>query len=43
MSVRNWGCVKRLRLWRLSRRWRDDTEATVRWATTTLTVPKLGR
>ncbi|HVM67213.1 MAG TPA: hypothetical protein VMU14_20255 [Acidimicrobiales bacterium] len=43
MSILEPGWARRLRDRRRERRWRADTEATVRWATMTLTVPQLSR
>jgi len=41
MSIVEPGWLGRLRQRRRERRWRADTEATVRWATMTLSVPRL--
>ncbi len=41
MSIIEPGWVKRARQRRRERRWRDDTQATVKWAAAVLTVPKL--
>jgi len=41
MSILEPGWVARLRQRRRERRWRTDTQATVRWASVSLVVPKL--
>jgi len=41
MSIIEPGWVRRARQRRRERRWRADTKATVRWATTVLNVPPL--
>jgi hypothetical protein len=41
MSIIEPGWVNRLRQRRRERRWQADTQATVRWATTALSVPSV--
>jgi hypothetical protein len=41
MSIIEPGWVKRARQRRRERRWRDDTQETMKWAAAALTVPRL--